>query len=145
MVKVSDYVIGAILFCIIVIGLTTFLYSSGSSPLYNVNFNSEYSDIYNDINNSLDSLSGVSLNASEKIEQTEGVQITQETGFVSLTAAAIDALKLPYTAYKIIVTTATSVTKVFGIPGWLTGALLAIVISVLAFLILGAILRSENI
>jgi hypothetical protein len=142
MAELKDYIIGIILFSVIVVGFVTFMYDSGTSKYYNLDFNDEYAEIYEDINTTLGIGSGYELgiNMSESLEESEGVT-TSSTGWSVLAEGAKKALKTPIIAMKIIPNLITKVAVKIGIPSWLFTTIIALLIITLAFLLLSAFMR----
>lgn len=136
---IRDYVIGIILFSLIVTGFVYFMQSE--TTYYGVELDSEFDDVYENINSSIgiDAGAGLGNNMSSIMEQGESVDL-QSSNFIMETASA---LKLPFTALKNIWSLITIISNKIGVPAWLFTAIISIIATLLSFLVLRAVLRSD--
>jgi len=141
MPELKDYIIALILVSIPIIIFSTLMYETANSKYYNVNLSSHYNYVYNEINNSMGITTAydLGLNMSEKMEESSGIGVQES--LIILSEGAIMALKMPFTAMKIIPHLISVVAMELGVPSWLVTTFIALLLITLTFLILSAFLR----
>ena len=143
MARISDYVIGAILFTLVMAGLVDFMGGLASYGPYSVNTSSHFSTFYGEIlENSTQSYSDVSKPIAKKTEG-EGDLIISTAGDSTL-KMMYSVIKLPFTSVRYIWTTLTTISVRFGLPIWAVNAIVGLIVVVIGFAILNALFRRDT-
>ena len=117
-----------------------FSFMSGLNDYYNVDIDSEYSQLYDDIkNNTLTTSSDISTQIEEKVEGGEDLTDITTLGFIG--NVAIEIIKLPFKLIKNIPNMLTPIAILLHIPTWALTGILGIISIVVSFIILGAIFK----
>lgn len=142
MARVSDYIIGAILFALVLAGLVDFMVGLNSYGGYSVNMSSNWTSFYGEVlKNSTSAYSSVSAPISEKM-QGGGELITSASGDTTLNIM-YNVIKMPFTSVKYIWTTITTIAAKFGLSPWAIGSIVALILVSIGFAILNALFRKD--
>lgn len=135
MARLQHFIIGVLLFSVMIVGFFSFYQDEAS--YYGVTVDPNYTTSYNLINGSIANITGIATSLQDKSESGEGVTL----GVTSLGVgkSALSALSLPFDAIKIIMTLVDDFSAKIGIPAWITNVAITIMIIIVSYMVLGAI------
>jgi len=138
MARLQHFIIGLLLFIVMVIGLFSFYTDEAS--YYNATIDPNYNASYNLINSHLDNITASGTDFGGRVQSGEGVTIGITALGVGKTM--LSALTtLPLDVIKIIITFADDFAAKIGIPAWIVNVAISILMIVAAYMILSAIFR----
>ena len=130
--SLQSIIISLIIFSMAIAGMG--LYIQDLSDQYNVTIEDDWADTYNQ----LDSMSNIT---DEVRENVEGSEITTATAFETMSSGGLASLKLVYHSITSVDDIFEDMIREIGLPVWVYHGFLAIFITIISFILLGAIFK----
>lgn len=127
-----DVIIAFLLFGTVTTGLVIFMV--GVYENYGVTIEPQFESVYNTINNTVATNTEYSRNITDKIETSEGMTTTE-----TFTGAIFQAIKLPFQVVQTATSVLTTLATMLGIPTWIIGVFITILMLMIAFAIISAV------
>lgn len=133
--KLSDFIIGLIVFCVVMVALTTVW--SGVTESYSADFVGNVSSEYNKLNQSLSTALEIQKEI-ENINKTASDDVED-----SMIRGSYSAIKLGLKSFDVIKGVIWQVQRDFGIPSYFVTALVAVILIVMSFAVINALFKRK--